>query len=278
MPPWNSRIDTGVDSAIGAYARLQAEAGRKALPIDLMVLAQAVEDIEIEEREMIPEAAVEILGSRFRVYLRSNFRDRPGRRVRERFSLAHEIAHTFFFDLRDGEQKPMRRGPRGLDLESACHEAASRLLVPARYLSKELVEKHQIAGEDVLALARTFDVSLEVILRRLRNEPAIESQDLSFTLCRLGKIEYAMYPSWLGSILSKPAGKSVQSWFRLTKVSLQGWFRASGLQVERLPGGSYLGTNEELSLVARRLEAGPSSELFEIRRYNADTPRTKMRF
>jgi len=237
-----------------------------------------VGNIDIEEREMIPEAAVQLSGSRFRIYLRSNFKDHPGMRIRRRFSLAHEIVHTFFFEVHDGDLRPMRDGPRGIDLESACHEGAGRLLVPERLLREELKEKDgAIPGEDVLRLAETFDVSIEVVLRRLRKEPAIELSDVCFALCRLGKIEYAMYPRWLEAVLRKPANTSVQGWFRTSQVSFQGWFRASGLEIEKLSDGSYIGNSDAGTLSARRLPIGSSAELFEIRRYPAQTSSAEIR-
>ena len=161
MASWSSHLDRCLDKALAAYLKLQAGNQEQPLPIDPKILARGIGNIDLEEREMIPEAAVKLSGSRFQIYLQSNFKDHPGMRIRQRFSLAHEIAHTFFFEVYDGGLKPMRGGPRGMNLESACHEGASRLLVPKRFLRKELEhESRAICGEDVLRLTETFDVSL----------------------------------------------------------------------------------------------------------------------
>src|SRR4051812_3098828 len=100
------------------------------LPIDLYELAPLCGVLAIEEREMIPEAVIHTDGTGFRISLQSNFIGLHNCRLRRRFSLAHEIAHTFFYEVRDGRLKPIRRAPVGDRLEAACHEAASLLLIP----------------------------------------------------------------------------------------------------------------------------------------------------
>jgi hypothetical protein len=260
----NSHLDRRVENLIGAYLK-QTRSEPSSLPIDPAAMAQLLGNIDIEEREMIPEAAVQVLGSRFRIYLRSNFMDRPGARIRRRFSLAHEIAHTFFFEVRDGSLKPIRGAPRGDNLEAACHAGARHLLVPAPFLEKEL--KQACHGEGVLRLAKLFDVSIEVMLRRLRNEPAIESEGVSFTLTRAGKVEYAMYPPHLGELLGGASRGSIQTLLRSANASIEAWFKASGLTVEKLSDGSYICSSDAGKLSARRLQAGRYGELFELRRH-----------
>jgi hypothetical protein len=116
----------------------------------------------------------------------------------------------------------------------------------------------------MLRLAKQFDVSLEMILRRLRNE-AFESSDVCFPLCRSGKIGYTMYPPWL-RILRKPVNTSIQH-----------WFRTSGLEVEKLSDGSLIANTEGSSLTARRVGAGSSLEIFEIRSHPDGTPFAELR-
>jgi len=94
-------------------------------PVDLQEIATRRAVFEIEEPRMVPEAVLSPEGTGFRVFLQSNFNDFPGARVRQRFSLAHEIAHTFFYELRDGSQRPFKGAPRGDALEFACHEGGS---------------------------------------------------------------------------------------------------------------------------------------------------------
>ena len=58
---------------------------------------------------MIPEAAMQITDGQFRIYLQSNFTEMPGASVRRRFSLAHELGHTLFYEEQDGELTSQRR-------------------------------------------------------------------------------------------------------------------------------------------------------------------------
>jgi hypothetical protein len=277
MLTWSSVVDAKVDAAVDAYERRQVGLSSRVLPINLGVLVDCVGNIELEEREMIPEAAMEPTGSHFRLYLRSNFKERPGQRLRQRFSLAHELAHTFFYEIRDGGLKPIRGAPRGLDMETACHETASRILAPDRLLMQEIGQDLRLFGEDVLRLAATFDVSLEVILRRLRNHTSVQDGGPCFALCRRGKLEYAMYPPWLATVLGKPAESSVQSWFRSSEVSLQGWFYASGLKVEELSNGCCIGTGDGATISARRLSYAVSADLFELTRHGPSMPIEELR-
>jgi hypothetical protein len=230
-----------------------------------MALAQAIGNVDIEECEMIPEAAIKVSGGRFKIYLQANFKDRLGQRVRLRFSLAHEIAHTFFFQVQDGKLRPMKGGPRGDDLERACHEAAGQMLMPTCLLPAEIEKTRTVSGEDIIQFARIYDVSVETVLRRLRLHPAIEAQDTTFALCERGIIRFALYPTWLGSILRKPSGKSIQAWVRSSDVSLQDWFLSSGLAVEALTDGSFVARSESVALNARRVPCG-TRDLFDIRR------------
>ena len=187
---------------------LNALGDKSSIPVDLNELARVCGILSIEERQMIPEAALKLVPTGFRVYLQSNFVDAPGARVRRRFSLAHEIAHTFFYESRNDRLKPIRDAPRGNKLELACHRAASLLLVPPRLLTRELQRMDSPIGpEAVTELAHGFDVSFEVMLRRLDQIGAFESERvlvLVRTRRKSATIEFAPYPPWLRALLPKP--------------------------------------------------------------------------
>lgn len=141
MESLNRHLDDCAKKALDAYSEIQTVASRPVLPVDLRVLAQAMGNIDIEEREMIPEAAILPIGNRFRIFLQSNFNHHHGMKSRLRFSLAHEIAHTFFFELTGDALRPMKGAPSGVQLESACHSGAGRLLIPERSLRREIKAK-----------------------------------------------------------------------------------------------------------------------------------------
>lgn len=231
-------------------------------PIDLLEVAQRVGAV-VEEREMIPEAAMAPDGSGFRIYLQSNFLDLPGSRMRQRFSLAHELAHTFFFEPRDGVLKPRRDTPTGDRLEGACQKGAALLLVPPSHLVKELRAAPDAKGADcILQLAEHFDVSIEVLMRRLWDLDAF-GDELAPVLTRRASgssftIEYAVYPPWLKTLLAGPQrGSDFGAWFGGSKPE-----RIDGDRVtlEVLVRGTPQGR-----LTAQPVDVSPSLRIFELR-------------
>jgi hypothetical protein len=87
--------------------------------------------------------------------------------VRQRFTLAHEIAHTFFFRLSESAPVPVKHTPSGIDLERFCDRGAGKILVPADQLSAALETYDSIDTATVIAIARRFRVSVAVTLERL---------------------------------------------------------------------------------------------------------------
>lgn len=213
--------------------RVDQLVGAQSAPIDLRAVASQCGVVSIEEREMIPEAVMKPDVGGFRIYLQSNFADLPGAPVRQRFSLAHEIAHTFFFEAREGTMKPLPGAPRGDRLEAACHQGAGLLLVPDRLLRRELKNAPQPRGAKyMLQLACDFEVSIEVIIRRLHQVEAFNDRFAPVLVRRHHNsefaIEYAVYPPWLKAILPTPRrGLSFARWFgpgnhQVNKASGQG--------------------------------------------------------
>jgi IrrE N-terminal-like domain len=138
--------------------------------------------------------------------------------LRRRFSIAHEIVHTFFYEMRGGCLKPKRQVPRGNRLEGACHKGAALLLVPDRFLPGELQGPGPIGARRIVDLAGKFQVSIEVMLRRLDQLEVFESHRVAPVLVRgfgsEAEIEFSVYPTWLRLFLSKPRrGVGLSSWF-----------------------------------------------------------------
>ena len=174
---------------------------------------------------MIPEAVMTPEGTGFRIYVQSNFRHLPGAGVRQRFSLAHEIAHTFFFEERDGTMKPLRGAPTGDRLEAACHQGAAMLLVPNGLLRRELKSSARPLGATCLVrLAEFFDVSVEVTMRRVHAVGAFDGQFAPVLLRRQPNaaftVEFAVYPPWLKALLPTPRrGLDFATWFGVKTAS-----------------------------------------------------------
>jgi hypothetical protein len=104
---------------------------------------------------------------------------RPCHRVRERFTIAHEIGHTFFYNLQ--MSPPVRLSPSPFPLadeQRICDLIASELLMPRNSVLR-VVERLESEGwrvsppEMLMSLARTYSVSVPVVVRRLVQELSI---------------------------------------------------------------------------------------------------------
>ena len=167
---------------------------------------------------MIPEGVLTPVPGGFRIYLQSNFSHLPGIALRSRFTVAHELAHTFFYDLNGGLPTPVRGSPRGEKLERLCHIGASQILVPDELLRRELKTQGEVASVDAIRnLAKAFDVSLEVLMRRLQKLGLIADEKFAAILVDTygGKrlIQAACYGSLLSCNTVRPTrGMDYDSW------------------------------------------------------------------
>ena len=93
----------------------------------------------------------------------------PGR---VRFSLAHELIHTFFYDT---ERQPYKSRLsethyKEIDsLEAACNYGASQLLLPTRQLKSDTNKRDVLSTSCIVDLARKYGVSIECLIHRMAN-------------------------------------------------------------------------------------------------------------
>lgn len=80
------------------------------------------------------------------------------RRHRFRFRVAHEIAHTFFYDRTS--TRPRRLLPGSAEEEAFCDEFARSLLLP-----REIAAQERPSADSVMALHCRYDVSVELAAR-----------------------------------------------------------------------------------------------------------------
>jgi O-acetyl-ADP-ribose deacetylase (regulator of RNase III) len=140
-------------------------------PFDPFALADRL-GIPVVAREELDDARTVPAGSDA---VRIEFNpSRP--RGRLRFSVAHELAHTFFPDVAEAVRY---RGPRtGADdtwqLELLCNIAASELLMPVGTF--ETLGREPLDINHLMRLRKSYDVSSEALLRRvvrLTDEPTV---------------------------------------------------------------------------------------------------------
>src|SRR5207248_1294642 len=118
----------------------------RSLPTDLGAMARAHNVHEIDFRPLIVDGGLSLLENGFLISVRCEEaeidqfhrcfeKDSTGRGLppRARFTIAHEIAHTFFFDRESSPPKSLinHNDRRTLpSLEGACSRAARQLLIP----------------------------------------------------------------------------------------------------------------------------------------------------
>lgn len=151
-----------------AIAEAFPELSWKAPPVNVHALAARRGVIGISESNLDCDGVISVTASgAFFIEVNGNH---PA--VRQRFTIAHEIGHTFFFDLRphtklrgirDGSIDEMTRSSAE---EQLCNFAAAELLMPYHQFAT-LARQNGPTANNLRNLARTFNVSLQAAARRL---------------------------------------------------------------------------------------------------------------
>jgi hypothetical protein len=101
---------------------------------------------------------------------------------RQRFTLAHEICHTFFYD---SSRKPVKPHPRPRLLEGLCNYGAQRLLLPDYLVEREIgVGRRFDSIEMAWDLVGAARVSIEVLLHRLNGLDQLKETDYALLTLR----------------------------------------------------------------------------------------------
>jgi Zn-dependent peptidase ImmA (M78 family) len=170
-------------------------------PVDPSDIANLCSVVSVENRPMIPEGVLAPVRGGFKVFLQDNFVSDPGTRIRRRFTFAHELAHTFFYHLENDLPKPIKGAPRGARLEHLCHLGASEILVPEILLKQHLLSRKVASAEDLLGLARVFDVSLEVMFRRIQTLRLVAEDEFAAALVDKTNDREVIQAACYGSLL-----------------------------------------------------------------------------
>jgi hypothetical protein len=163
----------GVDAkqAISEQAEKLVQATRiKEPPVCMVKLAKAMGIDPWPIYESGTEGAIKIVDGRMRIVLRRS-KEHSQRSAaitgRTRFTYAHELGHTLFYDL--DVSPPARLAPAGYHRieEQLCNKAASRFLVPEFLLKQELSGVIALSPEVFRCLAHKFQTSIQAIAYRL---------------------------------------------------------------------------------------------------------------
>jgi hypothetical protein len=167
--------------------------GAKNPPVDLFRVAALRRIQTLELRRMIPRGGLLAVDGGFQLYIRDPrgqvFQiegDEPDQLLsaRQRFTFAHEVAHTLFFDLSKRIPSPRAGSPDDLELENLCDDAAGHMLVPAELLKTFVPDDRELAIELVQQVATIFRVSLSVALNRVAHVTSLRSAPRCVLLAR----------------------------------------------------------------------------------------------
>jgi hypothetical protein len=211
-------------------------------PIDPVSFADLCGVLGIERRPMVPEGVLTPVQGGFRIFLQSNFDHRPGVMLRQRFTIAHELVHTFYYDLNGGVPKRKKGAPRGHTLERLCHIGASQILVPGGLLRREVKTKgKEASAKSILDLAGMFSVSTEVMVRRLHELDLFAGDNFAailvdtvdggrrliqaacyapLLLCLAAQPKRGLdFDSWVRPLLTPSGGSQISGWTHTTPVA-----------------------------------------------------------
>jgi Zn-dependent peptidase ImmA (M78 family) len=140
-------------------------------PIDLNILGECL-DIKVKKivlSKNIKSAALLVpINGGFKIKLKNE--DRLYNTYKERYSCAHEMAHTFFYEMQDGGV-PFRVVPGGSKYEEKiCDIAAAEFLMPKESFEKETKRLSKEKGyvlSTLLKLKEKFKTSLNSVSIRL---------------------------------------------------------------------------------------------------------------
>ena len=183
MPFWQGWVSLAVEHLLSECAPLR-------LPIDLTRLAIKQGIAQIHFRPMPSDGAIEVVADGFVVHMQCTKQqlvptsavDSGAMSARQRFTLAHEISHTFFYDA---ARQPREPHPTPRLLERSCNHAAQRLLLPEHLLAREIGTGGRFDSiEMALDIASAARVSTEVVLQRMDELDAFKETDYAILTLR----------------------------------------------------------------------------------------------
>jgi hypothetical protein len=155
----------------GVLEKYKKERGKLNPPTDLNILGNCL-DIKVKKillsKNINSDALLIPTKGGFKVKLKNE--DKLWNTYRTRYSLAHEMAHTFFYEMEEGNL-PSRAVPEGSQYEERlCDLAAAEILMPKEIFelkTKKLVKKHGYSLIVLIKLNQIFKTSFESIGNRL---------------------------------------------------------------------------------------------------------------
>src|SRR6266481_8594213 len=142
---------------------LRREVDLSSPPADLFSIARLRRIGFLGLRLMVPRGMLLPVAGGYEVYIRSSasrdidisFNEKEGELTpRQRFTLAHEIAHTLYFHSSNTVPVPDPSISNELLLEDICNRTAGQILIPTHLLKREISGHSSIDPTLVLSIAR----------------------------------------------------------------------------------------------------------------------------
>ncbi len=167
--------------ARAAVEQFCAVFGEPTMPLDIAALASFLGIAQCEDAPLHSDDAELVPVENGRVAIRVN-PERP--ETRKRFSMAHEVSHTFFphYQLKlwcRTDARFRRRENPDDHLEMLCDIGASELIMPLPWFAQDA--QSVTSGADLLELARKYNASREATLRRFAETSESSVQAVFFS-------------------------------------------------------------------------------------------------
>jgi hypothetical protein len=143
---------------------------------------------------MLIGGCIEPVEGGFNVYIRDrstrslNLDDAPdldSLKPRQRFTLAHEIAHTFFYDCAPNPPRISKQAPKSQIMEWLCQQGASQLLLPDHFLTQYLSKSRPLDLQLAVEFGKIFKASTEAVIRRIDELDSAKSPYRALLLVKL---------------------------------------------------------------------------------------------
>jgi hypothetical protein len=199
---WRRRRRSAVQLAERDFATIA-----KSFPVDLGEIATRRRVRRIEFHQLLTQGGLAVHEDGFIIYVRCD----PGQEAdltarfmddgtgstlpesivhRARFTIAHEIAHTFFYDVTAVPPVPkidVKDTAGGTRLELACNEIAGLLVLPQALIRDRLGKLECISPEDLRRLADDAFVSPQAVVRRFHQSLRANHPQAIFAAVSYGK-------------------------------------------------------------------------------------------
>jgi Zn-dependent peptidase ImmA (M78 family) len=190
MPP--SKNASLLRSLVSEVDALASKVSKREFPILLRPIAEGRKVTSVDFCPLLVDAMLTTHSDGFRILLNSDggrakeLKERYNNESKERtmnprlrFSIAHELAHTFFYNISKKSPELAKTftsggGRTALDnLERNCNTLASHLLLPTSMFRSEFLRLKEVTPETVLNFARKAGVSPQALLLRLNKSDSL---------------------------------------------------------------------------------------------------------